>query len=158
MSRLTALSVFFICLSACWGAATQGNQGWAVYPKIVSVIEGKEPNWKIGRRDPRPEVLKPKHFPRWITLEWKKGQDKVYLTIYEAESNRMAYQSLRLHFIPPKETDREVLLGFGDPAYLWSPRLGRSTLVCVNGKTVIKVTAPSPDIAKRFARHALGLL
>ncbi len=129
-----------------------------VSDRIENVIKAKEPRFKLAG----------KHFSnnqeqKYVLLGWQSGEDVVSSTSYELasaqEAKEMLHKSLNGPMSVPLQTTK--LTEIGDEAYMSTSNYskeGHTNLLFCKENYFIVMSATSPDLAQRFAKHmAMGI-
>jgi hypothetical protein len=143
-----------------------GQQGGGVAHKNIPVedrvenaVKAREPKFKLTnklRRKNRQE--------NYVLQGWKSDEDVVSATTYELASAEEAAGMIKSTLDAPLSVPVQSinLTNLGDEAYLrlggpYSKK-GHTNLFVRKGNYVIIMSASSPGVAKRFAKHMIGEL
>ena len=124
-----------------------------VSDRIENVIKAKEPKFKLaGKHFSNNQELK------YVLLGWKSGEDVVSSTTYELGSPQEAEEMLRESLNAPMSVPVQVtkLTQIGDEAYMSTSNYskeGHTNLLFCKGNYFIVMSATSPELAQRFAKH-----
>lgn len=160
--RRHAKGLFLLLLVLLVGSiAIMGQQGGSMAKKDVPVadrfenaVKAKEPKFKLASK-----LARKNRQENYVLQGWKSGQDLVSATTYELASADEAAILLKRHLnaaisVPVQTIN---LTRLGDEAYLRVNSLygkeGQTDLLFRKGNFVIIMSASSPGIAKRFAKH-----
>ena len=137
-----------------------GQQGEQVKKKDIPVadrfekaIKDKEPKFKVSNKLERDNKQQ-----KYVLQGWQSDEDLVSATTYELASKEEAAELLRKSLQAPTSVPVRTirLTQLGDEAYMRPnnySKEGQTDLLFRKGKFVIVLSASSPGVAKRFARH-----
>lgn len=151
-------ALLLVLLLGCLAVA--GRQGGPMAKKDVPVadrfeqaVKAKEPKFRLaGKHQPKSEQ------ENYLMLGWKSDDELVSTTTYERASAEEAAEFLKKNVDAPLSMQLPTinLTHLGDEAYM---RInthygkGYTTLLFRKGNYVIVMSASSPGVAKRFAKH-----
>jgi hypothetical protein len=116
--------------------------------RLEEIIKAKEPKWKL-----KDSAQGSFGFDQY----WKSGDLKVRLYIYVYDTPEEASKKLQESSRASSVAIPYPLEGFGDEAYYMTHRFF-GWVGARKGRTFVTIHAPSLDVAKRFAEHALDQL
>jgi hypothetical protein len=153
------LKVFFLfLLIACPSSGVLAQEKPGLFSRIERVFQEKEPAWKVERTYPgrTSDPLR-----QSITFRSEEGQASVDVTVWRREKDAQdvfAAESNAFDSAAGKRMSKEELAGLGDENHVWTNRGGApwTTIRFRKGNVYVTVFAPSPAVAKRFARRVLG--
>ena len=144
------------------GLAVAGQQGGPVAKKDVPVgdrfeqaLKAKEPKFKLAGKLQRKNQQE-----NYTLLGWKAAEDFISATTYERASAEEAAELLKKTVDAPVSIQLPTinLTHLGDEAYMrvnpdYGDGRGYTTLFFRKGNFVVVMSASSPGVAKRFAKH-----
>ncbi len=144
------------------GPAVAGQQVGPVAKKDVPVgdrfekaIEAKEPGFKLDGK-----LRRKNEQENYTLLGWESEEDVVSATAYERASAQEAAEFLRKNVDAPVSIPLTTvnLTRLGDEAYMrinpgYGKGKGHTTLLFRKGNFVLVLSASSPGLAERFAKH-----
>jgi hypothetical protein len=121
-------------------------------------LQAREPEWVVERsRNSGDYVLRVLRLRQSDEGDGKDRKDKkgVSVQVFARRSDEEASSELRRSIVSTSVPGGVPLEGLGDEAYRWENYNGRgaTTLRFRKATLVIWVSAPSPEVCKRFARH-----
>ena len=124
-----------------------------VFDRFKNAIEAKEPKFKFTGKH---QYNNQDH--KYVLLGWQSGEDIVSTTTYEFSSPEEAADMMRKSLDAPSSVPVQTikLTQLGDEAYMSSStysKEGQTNLLLRKGNYFIVMSASSPDLAKRFAKH-----
>ena len=125
-----------------------------VSDRIENAIKAKEPKFKLANK-----LIRNNQEQKYVSLGWKSGEDIVSTTTYELASPQEAEEMLRKSINAPMSVPVQItrLTQLGDEAYMstgnYRPKEGETNLLLRKGNYFIVMSASSPDLARRFAKH-----
>lgn len=119
-----------------------------VATRLEQTIKTKEPQWKL-----KDSFQGDFGFHQY----WKSGAEELRLSISVYDSADEASKELQFSSQGSSVASPEKLEGFGDEAYYMTHRFF-GWVGARKGRTFVTIHAPSLDVAKRFAEHALDQL
>jgi hypothetical protein len=154
--------LFLLLLVLILGSmAIMGQQGGSMAKKDIPVtdrfenaVKAKEPKFKLASK-----LARKNRQENYVLQGWKAGQDLVSATTYELasadEAATLLKRNLNAAVSVPVQTIN--LTRLGDEAYLRVNSLygkeGQTDLLFRKDNFVVIMSASSPGIAKRFAKH-----
>ena len=137
-----------------------GQQGEPMTKKDIPVterfenaIKAKEPRFKLGSKLERNNPQE-----KYVLQGWQSDSELVSTTTYELASPVEAAEMLRKSLNAPMSVPLQTvkLTQLGDEAYISQSHYGKegkTNLLFRKGKYMIVMSASSPGLAKRFAKH-----
>jgi hypothetical protein len=143
------------------GLALGGQQGGAMSKKDAPVedrfehaVRAREPRFK-----PSGKVRRKNERENYVMLGWKSDDELVSTTTYELASPEEAAAMFKRSMDAPVSVPSQTinLTHLGDEAFMRVNSLygkeGRTELLFRRGNYVVVMSASSPGVAKRFAKH-----
>lgn len=133
--------------------AGPGLESVSVADRFENAIRTKEPRFALVSKH-----MSNKQEAKYVLQGWRSNGDIVSATTYELASREEAAEELRKSLQAPMSVPVQTitLTQLGDEAYMRPhiyAREGQTTLFFRKGKYMIVLSASTPDLAKRSAKH-----
>ena len=152
--QIGVIAVIFAVCSASMpvtiGQISYGSADLSQVDKYEKALKSKEPSFKRGHKS-----TEKRENSKYTTVEWTKGDDFVSVRNTEFASVEEAASAMTSALNVPKSQPRPrtKLTNLGDEAYISVGYENYTQMIIRKDNVLILLSATSPKLAKRFARH-----